>query len=93
MEAATCGCAHTLHCLLSAVAVPTVLLHMCSLLALEMQVTFKNLRIMNGNSKQGFGGAIEVSGPVELTFIDCEFGGSISASYKSFHAPSWAVMG
>lgn len=33
---------------------------------------------MNGNSKNGFGGAIEVSGPVNLQFIDCEFGGSIS---------------
>lgn len=39
---------------------------------------FKNLRIMNGNSKMGFGGAVEVSGPVDLTFINCEFGGSIS---------------
>ena len=33
---------------------------------------------MNGNSKNGFGGAIEVSGPVDLTFINCEFGGSQS---------------
>lgn len=44
-----------------------------------LQVVFKNLRIMNGNSKEGFGGAVEVSGPVDLQFIDCEFGGSISA--------------
>ena len=42
------------------------------------QIVFKNLRIMNGNSKMGFGGAVEVSGPVDLTFINCEFGGSIS---------------
>jgi len=41
-------------------------------------VVLKNLRIMNGNSKNGFGGAIEVFGPVDITFIDCEFGGSIS---------------
>lgn len=42
------------------------------------QVTFKNLRFMNGNSKMGFGGAVEVFGPVDVTFINCEFGGSIS---------------
>lgn len=49
-----------------------------SRLVTYQQVVFKNLRIMNGNSKEGFGGAIEVSGPVDLSFIDCEFGGSIS---------------
>lgn len=47
-----------------------------------VQVVFKNLRIMNGNSKEGFGGAVEVSGPVDLQFIDCEFGGSVSASFR-----------
>lgn len=42
------------------------------------QVVLKNLRIMNGDSRNGFGGAVEVNGQVDLTFIDCEFGGSIS---------------
>ena len=47
------------------------------------QVTFKNLRLMNGNSKNGFGGAVEVFGPVDVTFIDCEFGGSVSKFGRS----------
>lgn len=41
-------------------------------------MVFKNLRIMNGKSEGGFGGAIEAQGPVDLTFINCEFGGSQS---------------
>jgi hypothetical protein len=41
-------------------------------------VVFKNLRFMNGNSNNGFGGAIEASGALDLEFINCEFGGSIS---------------
>lgn len=53
------------------------------------QIVFKNLRIMNGNSKMGFGGAVEVSGPVDLTFINCEFGGSVSEFYWS----NWRVLG
>ena len=48
------------------------------------QVKFKNLRLMNGNSKNGFGGAIEVSGPVDLTFINCEFGGSQSECWLAW---------
>ena len=54
------------------------------------QVKFKNLRIMNGNSKNGFGGAIEVSGPVDLTFINCEFGGSQSEC-SAVQAWCWVV--
>ncbi len=42
------------------------------------QVVFKGIRFMNGNSKNGFGGAIRTAGSLELEFIDCEFGGSIS---------------
>lgn len=40
---------------------------------------------MNGNSKMGFGGAVEVFGPVDVTFINCEFGGSIS----ELPCPAW----
>lgn len=58
------------------------------------QVTFKNMRFMNGNSKMGFGGAVEVFGPVDVTFINCEFGGSISESLAlpCLAAPSLALL-
>ncbi|KAL4424315.1 hypothetical protein ABPG75_001616 [Micractinium tetrahymenae] len=58
----------------------------------RMKVTFKNLRFMNGNSKMGFGGAVEVFGPVDVTFINCEFGGSISGDAGAVGIVSAGVM-
>ena len=50
---------------------------------------FKNLRIMNGNSNSGFGGAVQMNGAVDFTCINCEFGGSLSESLTPSLAAGW----
>lgn len=60
--------------------------------AASIKVVLKNLRIMNGDSRNGFGGAVEVNGQVDLTFIDCEFGGSISGDAGAIGIISGGVV-
>lgn len=45
--------------------------------AVLLQVTIKNMRFLNGASNGLPGGMISVWGAIDITFINCEFGGAI----------------
>lgn len=48
------------------------------------QVTFKNMRFLNGDSKGNTGGLFLIQGNVDITFINCEFGQSIGTEGLGF---------
>jgi hypothetical protein len=52
-------------------------------LPFRVQVTIRNLRFLNGFSNGLPGGLIGVWGNIDVTFINCEFGGAIGGWLRS----------